>query len=771
MPPSSASPKRSKGPMLPTATYRIQLRNGVDFDAVAREIPRLSALGISHLYLSPVQTATPGSTHGYDITDPSEIDPVLGGRPALERLSQAAQAEGMGLILDIVPNHTAFHLSNPWLQDVLRHGPASCYASHFDIDWSAGRLILPFLPEPFETMLDRGDITAITTPHGPALRARDLTVPLAPDSDAGTGTAQELAALHEAQHWRLTHWVLERDGVTHRRFFNITGLIGMRVEDPAVFDDTHALILDLADKGLIHGLRIDHIDGLADPAAYLARLRARIGTLPLWVEKILTRDEPLPDWPVDGTTGYEATRQITRLLLSSEGLTRLTGRWRDETGTTAPFADLLAEARLDILRYELAAELLALIDLARPIRDGDPQLETGDESLREAIRALLLHFPRYRSYLDDGPPSAGDLRLIQTTADSAARTLRDDRTLRRLTQALTLPATPAETRFRTRFQQVTGALAAKSLEDTLMFRYSPNLALCEVGIDPDEPPLDAAAFAAWASDRAARWPLSLTLTSSHDTKRAEDARARLIAASHRPGDKLSLMADLPDTFAALPPATRWYIAQSWLAIAAAPERPDHPSLPERLARHIEKALREAKQVTWPTHPDPAAEAPALAAARHLADTWRIPPEAARHLIRLGEEISLAQLALKLFLPGIPDIYQGCETASFHLTDPDNRLPVDFEALTRPQPKSTLSAAKLDLTRSLLSFRRRIAAETPLAGPVTAHPDAGILLSTPTAKGTLWLHIAIGATADKGEGPPLWPPNPGHGPVCLRHHED
>lgn len=756
--------------MVPTATYRIQLRNGIDFDAVTREVPRLAKLGISHLYLSPVQTATPGSTHGYDITDPARIDPVLGGRPALERLSEAAQAEGMGLILDIVPNHTAFHLANPWLADVLRYGPDSRYARHFDIDWSAGRLILPFLPEPFETMLDRGDIVAITTRDGPALRARDLTIPLRPDSDAGTGTAPELSALHDAQHWRLAHWMLERDGVTHRRFFDITGLVGMRVEDPQVFDDTHDLILDLVAQGTVHGLRIDHIDGLADPAAYLARLRDRVGTLPVWVEKILTREERLPDWPVDGTTGYEATRQITRLLLVPDGLDRLVARWRTDTGIAAPFADMLADARTDVLRYELAAELLSLIDLARPVRDDDPHLETGDESLREAISALLLHFPCYRSYLDDGPPASQDLRLIQATADTAAKTLRDDRTLRRLAQAITLAAGPAETRFRTRFQQVTGALAAKSLEDTAMFRYTPNLALCEVGSDPDERPLSPQDLAAWATDRAAHWPLSLTLTSSHDTKRAEDARARLIAATYAPDDMLSLIADLPPAFADLPAALRWYIAQSWLAIAAAPERPDHPSLPERLARHVEKAMREAKQITYPTHPDPAAEAPALAAARALADAWRIPPAPARRLIRLGEDLSLAQLALKLALPGIPDIYQGCETASFHLTDPDNRLPVDFEALTRPRPKSTLSAAKLDLARTLLAFRRRIAADAPFPGPVTAHPAKGALLRIATGRGDLWLHIVIGGTAGGGDGHALWPPNPGHGPVCLRFRE-
>lgn len=745
--------------MLPTSTYRIQLRSGVTLDTVARDIPRLAALGLSHLHLSPIQTATPGSTHGYDIIDATEVDPILGGRPALDRLSRQAQDHGLGLILDIVPNHMAFHLSNAWLRDVLSHGPASRHAPIFDIDWTAGRLVLPLLPAPFATLLERGDIALTDSPDGPALRAGDLTVPLRPDIPPHT----DLAALHDAQHWRLTHWRLDGDGITHRRFFNITGLIGLRVEDPAVFDDTHALILDLVRNRRIHGLRIDHIDGLADPAAYLVRLRAAVGNLPLWVEKILTRDEPLPDWPVQGTTGYDATRQITRLLAAPAGLARLRTDWAAQTGLTAPFATQHATAKRDILHHDLAAELLSLITLARPVRNATPRLGTGDEALREAVLALLLHFPCYRSYLSAGPPSAADLRLIRSTADAAAQTLRDDSTLRRLAQALTHAASPAETRFRTRFQQITGALAAKSLEDTLMFRHTPMLALCEVGSDPNEAPLTPQDFARWATDRGARWPLTLTLTSSHDTKRSEDARARLLAATYDPDALLSLIAQLPDTFADVPPALRWYITQSWLAIFGTP---DHPA---RLVRHIEKAMREAKLITTPTHPDPKAEAPILAATRSLATRWHQPPPEALRLIRLGGDLSLCQLALKLALPGLPDIYQGCEIAAHHLTDPDNRRPIDPDS--RADPGRAIDAAKSDLTRTLLTFRRRIASEIPITGPVAAHDTpTGTLLSTRTPKGTLWLHLAPGTTAEAGEGPPLWPPNPGQGPVCLRFKE-
>ena len=248
-------------PDIPTATYRLQLREGVHFARVRDLLPYLADLGISHLYLSPIFTASTGSTHGYDIIDPTRIDPALGGREGFEALARAARARGLGIILDIVPNHTAFTLENPWLLDVLKQGQSSPYARHFDIDWAAGPLVLPFLPEPFEKMLSDGAFSA----SDGFWRFGDVSVPLA-DADAATG---DLRALHDAQHWRLVHYDQERDGITHRRFFNVTSLIGMRVEDRQVFEDTHGLIFDLVRSGLVQGLRVDHIDGLADPQTYL----------------------------------------------------------------------------------------------------------------------------------------------------------------------------------------------------------------------------------------------------------------------------------------------------------------------------------------------------------------------------------------------------------------------------------------------------------------------------------------------------------------------
>lgn len=744
--------------MKPVATYRIQLRNGVDFAAVERELPRLAALGISHLYLSPVQTAVAGSTHGYDVADPTTIDETLGGAEGLAALSLAARGMGMGLILDIVPNHTAFHLDNPWLCDVLRHGQDSPFAYHFDIDWEAERLVLPFLPEPFEVLAARGEV-AVTAGPDPVMEVAGLRVPLDPETlDAPPASEADLLRLHEAQVWRLAHWMLERDGVTHRRFFNVTGLVGMRVEEAAVFDDMHRLPLSLVDAGVVHGLRVDHIDGLADPAGYLARLRAAVGDTPVWVEKILTRDEPLRPWPVQGTTGYEAARQITRLLTLPDGLMRLDADWREATGITDSFPQVLAAAKHTVLRFELAAELLQLIERARPIVAGDPALEAGEETLREAVVALMSAFPAYRSYLDDGPPDPADLQLWQQTARDAARPLRNPAVLDRLVQAVTMAGSAPERRFRTRVQQTTGAVVAKSHEDTALFRYNRCLALCEVGCDPDEPALSPAGFADWATARGKDWPNALVLTSTHDTKRAEDARMRLVALSHLPDDWAALWSLASATMPDIAPNTRWYLAQSWLAIV----EQGRADVPDRLAAHMEKALREAKEVTSPTHPDLAAEAPVLAAARALAREWEEPPEAARRLVARADDLSLAQLAIKLMLPGIPDIYQGAEGAVHHLTDPDNRLPVDFAALTHP-PHRGLSARKLDLTRAMLALRRSV----DLCGRLEGEGDgAALTLRHVAADGTLTLVFAAQAKAAAAQGRLVWPQTAGTECIAL-----
>lgn len=682
---------------LPTASYRIQLRGGVDFAAVRERLDYIAGLGVSHLYLSPIFVAAAGSTHGYDITDPTRIDPALGGLDGFRALAQAARARGLGIILDIVPNHTAFTLENPWLRDVLRHGAASRHAAAFDIDWQAGPLVLPFLPEPFEKLLAEG---AFAVRDG-LWQFGDLRLPLAPGSDPG----QDLRALHEAQHWRLVHYELERDGITHRRFFNVTSLIGMRVEDPAVFDATHALILDLVRRGLVQGLRVDHVDGLADPGAYLRRLRAALPDTPVWVEKILVGDEALPDWPCTGTTGYESGRLIARLLTDAAGLARLDRIWRDTTGATADFRDVLQQAKLDVLEHELAAERRQLRDMAAAAAQGSALAEPGPESLREAVTALLVAMPRYRTYLDDGADPR-DAEILRAAADRAAQGLRGRTVLDLLVSLMLEPPNEAARALARRFQQVSGALLAKAQEDTAGFRWARYLAANEVGAEPDEPTITERE----ANDALARGrPGDMVAVSTHDSKRSGDARMRLAAISHDPEAFRALYqaaSALPEA-ADVAPEWRWYALQSALALWQG----DAGSAAPRLADHLEKAMREAKLTSFWSSPDREAEQAAAGFAGAVLRQWAAdpPPELAPLLLR-GAALALAQRAFHMVLPGFPDLYRGDEAPFLALTDPDNRLPLDWQALARADdPKARWTRALLQLRAEHAGFLRRASA--------------------------------------------------------------
>lgn len=677
-------------PDIPTATYRIQMRDGVDFARVTQILPYLTGLGVSHLYLSPIFHAATGSTHGYDIIDPTQVDPALGGREGFDTLAQAAREHGLGIILDIVPNHTAFTLENPWLLDVLKHGPDSRYARHFDIDWNAGPLVLPFLPEPFEKMLAGGAFRVA----GGAWRFGDAILPLAKDSPP----TDDLRALHDAQHWRLVHSDLERDGITHRRFFNVTGLIGMRVEDRAVFDDTHSLIFDLVRSGRIQGLRVDHIDGLADPATYLDWLHRELPGTPVWVEKILVGHETLPpQWATVGTTGYEAARLIARLFTDPAGIGKLDQAWRQATGIDTEFRDTLRQAKLDVLDNELAAERRQLRDMAALATQGSLLAEPGPESLREAVTALLVATPRYRTYVTDAA-CAGDRDLLRAIADDAATGLRSRAVVDLLADLMLDPETDAARAFVRRFQQVSGALLAKAQEDTAGFRWTRYLAANEVGAEPDEPTVTADQANAFL---AARRPGDMTLVSTHDTKRSGDSRMRLVAISHLP----QAFQTLHDAADALPSAQavearwRWYVVQSALAIWDG--QADRTA--GRLNAHIEKAMREAKLTSFWTNPDQASEAAARDFARDLLDQWTDRPDPAlQSLMDRGAALIFAQLAFQMLMPGFPDIYRGDEAGLLALTDPDNRLPVDWDALAE---QGADPEAKLAWTRQLLSWRR------------------------------------------------------------------
>lgn len=690
--------------MLPVATYRLQLRGGVTFERVIRDLDAIALLGISHLYLSPVFTATSGSTHGYDVTRPDEVDPALGGLDGFRRLADAARDKGLGVILDIVPNHTAFSLENPWLCDVLRHGTASRYARHFDIDWSAGRLVLPWLPQTLEALRAEGSVQVQQDADlGAVLAVGALRVPL------HGGAEGTLDAVLDRQPWQLIHWEAESDRITHRRFFNITDLICMRVDHDDVFDDMHRLVFDLVDSGHVQGLRIDHVDGLRAPGAYLARLRGRVGAdVPVWVEKILVGDEPLPDWPVEGTTGYEHARSFAQVLSPAKGVDALTGLWSDATGRSHDYAAALKAAKRDILRHELAAEVLRLVEAASEALSDDIHHDPGPETLRQSVMGMLESMPVYRTYFgESGVPLAFADQTAETMRDFVRQHVRPPTTALRLIDCVVQAQTPAEGVFRDLFQQTSGAVMAKSAEDTTFYRFIPFPAACEVGASPDEVVLSGDAF---ATRTAAVAPGAMVLTSTHDTKRSEDARMRLVACAQLSDAVQVLWHDLcasPRVLAAEADGLRkdelWVLMHALLAAWQPAE--DVPDLADRVAAYLEKAMREAKEITSPSFPDAEAEAPAIALARDLVGEWQDNlPEAVAALIDRGEGLALVQLAFKCLSRGVPDIYRGCEGPSFWLTDPDNRMPVDPAQLAGLEQADGFAGRKYRLTRCLLLLR-------------------------------------------------------------------
>lgn len=758
---------------LPTACYRLQFREGMDFDRAAALVPYLDALGASHLYASPLFTAASGSTHGYDVTDPTEIEPGLGGREGLERLSAALRARGMGLVLDIVPNHMAFSAETPWLRDVLRRGRESRYVGHFDLDPAAERIRLPWLTEPFHALAQKDAFSIGEDADGPVLVTGGLRVPLADSPSlerARQGLSPQIVTdLHAEQPWRLVHWRTERDALTHRRFFNVSGLIGVRVEEEGVFEDTHALMFDLVADGIVDGIRIDHIDGLADPAAYLKRLRARLPETPVWVEKILSGDEGLEDWPVQGTTGYVAARALGRFVADPRGRATLDAAYREATGRRAPLEDVLRRAKRQIMTDDLSAELWSLHGMLSEIAAADPVgVEYGPEDLRRAIVELIAAFPRYRTYMTATEISPADAALVRQAAEDAVAINPVPGAIPFLAEAL-LRGDPACIRLRLRFQQVTGAAIAKSQEDTAFYREVPLLSANEVGGEPDDSPLDAGGFHAAMGRRAREMPHGLTLTSSHDTKRSEDARMRIAAATHAPDAFLAFYAACArEGRGEVSANLQWYLAQTRLAVDAA-----DGDLAARLATHVEKALREAKRDTFWTAPNEEVEEAAQAFAARIAERFADLPADVAPILEAADRLSMVQTALKLTMPGIPDIYQGCEIASYTLTDPDNRRPVDFDLLADaladpgrlPRP---IDRAKFRLTNRLLVLRRDLP-DLFLHGDYTPSERGGTGCAFMRRHGGTVLSVAAdpaGGTPDAGDGEAIWPPPGEDGPVAI-----
>ncbi|MEM7693910.1 MAG: malto-oligosyltrehalose synthase [Pseudomonadota bacterium] len=657
------------------ATYRLQFRAGITFDTAAALAPHLKAAGITHLYASPIFEAAKGSTHGYDVTDHTAFAQELGGAAGFARMSAALKAAGIGLILDIVPNHMAASPENPWWWDVLKHGEESRFAHHFDIDWTAQKLILPILGKPYGQALQDGDLAL----DGDTLTAPGHTLPLAPGTGE-EGTAEgDVHTVHERQHYRLAHWRIGRDGLTYRRFFEITGLVGVRVEEGAVFDDLHALVRELTADGRVDGLRVDHVDGLTDPADTLKRLSAM--GVPVFVEKILEGAEALPDgWPVDGTTGYEFIAALAALYTDEAGLAALNAAY-----AALGDPDLAAEVRAakdTMVSHNLAAEVERLVALAKAALASNLfARDFGPGTLRDGVKALLTALPVYRTYVRPGEtPSSVDAAIIKGMVEAARAQLEEPDVANALAGLFTAPG-PAAAAFTARFQQTSGPVMAKAVEDTAFFRHHAALGLNEVGGGHDGP------FGTGPLQKVGR-ETGLAATQTHDTKRGEDARARLYALTD-PDLAARFAAIWPTMPGNIPQKLRWAFTQMLYA-----SFDGSADFADRFAATALKTVREAKEETSWTAQNAPFEAAVEAAARQMvAEHHRLAPMEPG--LRAGAIIGCGQALGKTFTRRTPDIYQGTFGWDFAMVDPDNRRPVDFEAefgrLSRGTPLADLVA--------------------------------------------------------------------------------
>jgi len=764
---TAGSPTGPDGRALPVSTYRLQLGPDLTFDDAARQVPYLAALGVTHLYLSPVLQAAPGSTHGYDVVDHARVSAELGGRDGLERLAASARAAGLGVVLDVVPNHMAVPTPawhNRALWSVLEHGPDSPYARWFDVDRSAGdgAVLMPVLGQHLGDVLAAGELVLdeVVVPDDPGpgalagpddeqrpggrvrtvLRYFDHVFPVR----AGTEDLP-LAELVERQHYRLAYWRVGDEELNYRRFFDVGSLVALRVEDEEVFDATHELVLGLVADGTVDGLRIDHPDGLADPAQYLERLAARTGGAWVVVEKILAGEEQVPpDWATVGTTGYDVAWRLQQLFVDAGGragldavMTRLTGAAPGGLGA------VVEEAKREVVDGPLYAEVHRLTDLAAAVCHDDLRLRDHTwRGLYRCLRELLVAFDRYRAYVVPGtPPRHEAVRAVEEAADRARARLDPERadTLDVVVDLVLGREVGSAGRRRearrdelvVRFQQVCGAVTAKGVEDTAFYRWTELASLCEVGGEPERFSLGTHDWHAFAQRFAALTPHALTAGSTHDTKRGEDTRAALGVLSEDAGGWSRLVDEVRAATAPSRGALVDGLAENllWQTLAGTwlPDVGHGPGTgtgadaaidPDRLVDYLRKALREAKVATSWTSPDAAYEdAVADLARRALADPLVV-DAFARWSREHRDELRAASLGVKLVqltAPGVADVYQGSESYAPTLVDPDNRRPVDAEDLARRLARldagtqaRTLADEKLLVTSRALRVRRALA---------------------------------------------------------------
>jgi (1->4)-alpha-D-glucan 1-alpha-D-glucosylmutase len=822
---------------VPVATYRIQFQPGFGFAEAAETVSYLAELGISHLYASPVFKAKKGSRHGYDVVDPTRINPDLGSEADFEALVGLLRDQNMGYIQDIVPNHMAFDFENGMLMDVLENGTGSPYRDHFDIEWEhpyaglRGRLLAPFLGRFFGEALESAEIRLRYEKRGFMLRYFDLAFPLrlesyprlltpgldrlkkelgddhidfirmlgvlyvlkalaeggergdqarfvkatlwdmheknpavarfmeestarfnAEEGDAGAWT--DLEDLLSEQLYRLCFWKTATEEINYRRFFNVNDLICVRVENEAVFRETHALLFRLLDEGMIDGIRIDHVDGLYDPVRYLNRLRDRAGDAYVLVEKILEKGERLPDsWPVEGTTGYDSLNMLNGIFCDRRNQRVFTGIYHRFIGTRADYDRLLYDKKKLILQKEMAGDIDNLANLLKGISGRDRHAaDITLHGVRESLVEIMSHFPVYRTYVGEGPVRDADAARIKSAVAGARRmNPRLHHELDFIERFLLLQYEdylPEDEkglwiRFGRRFQQFTGPLMAKGFEDTLLYVYNRLLSLNEVGGDPRSFGTSLEDFHGYHEKRGVQWPHTMNATTTHDCKRGEDVRPRIHVLTEIPGEWEAHLKhwnrinrkkkERVKGFRVPDRNDEYFLYQT--IIGACPARvPPDSAFAERVREYVVKAVREAKVHTAWLRPDREYEQAYLVFVDRLL---HVDPNNAfledflpfqRRVAFYGLFSALSQTLIKITLPGVPDFYQGTEFWDLTLVDPDNRRPVDFrrrkEVLDdiRTRMKTSMSGLLRDLLRrkedgriKLFLIHRALAARNHRAG--------------------------------------------------------
>ena len=719
------------------STYRVQLRPEFGFDEAVQVISYLAALGVSHVYCSPYLQAAPGSAHGYDVVDHSRVNAELGGEAAHQRFVEALGANGLKQILDIVPNHMAIPgRQNAWWWDVLTHGQSSRYANYFDIDWQVPEgthhaILLPVLGDHYGRVLDRGELTLARVEGEPVVRYYDQEFPLDPatidieDLEAITSPGA-IGAVLDRQHYRLAFWRLADEELDYRRFFDINTLIALRAEDPDVFKDTHGLIIKWLQDGQLDGVRIDHIDGLRDPAQYLERLRTAAGP-DKWIvaEKILEHGETLPaTWPIAGTTGYDTLNLIDGLFVEPDGEAQLDTVYKRFVTEVGKYDDVVREGKALAAVQLMGSDVTRLSHLFADICARHNRMRDFTRSeLREVITSTLIEFPVYRSYVGAEAQSitAADRGVISVAIKAAAASSNIDPELFAFfEQVLTLEVTgELEGELAMRFQQLSGPVMAKGVEDTTFYRYFRLISRNEVGGDPSVFSTRPDDFHETATSLQRLWPQAMVASTTHDTKRSEDARHRINVLSQVPEEwgravsrwsranaHLHRDADgtnVPD------PNTEYLIYQTLVGA--------YPISAERLKDYLAKATKEAKQLTTWTEPNESYDVGLTAFVDGMLSNGSFIDDFEEFLstiIEAGRINSLAATVVKLTMPGVPDTYQGTELWDTSLVDPDNRRPVDYKLretlLSQLDKRPALindeqGVNKLFVTQRLLTLRK------------------------------------------------------------------